>query len=89
MKELTEPIRIMIKYDLLDPGSIRSPMSSQAQRLLTLCRKMKIKWEEKEHYPFDRCWITPRTVNQKIAIVNFFGFDKLVELAEANKSETI
>ncbi len=87
MKELTEPIRLMIRTDLLDPGHPNSLMSCESQRLLSLCRKMKIKWEEHDHCPYDRVWITLRTMNQKIAVIKFFGIDRLIELAEKQNSE--
>lgn len=81
-KILAGPMRLMIKTELLSKGSVNSPMSGQDMRLLALCKRHKIKWEEPDGAPYDRIWITLRTLNQKLLIINFFGLDKLVELAE-------
>lgn len=80
-------MRLMIRTELLHPGTVSNPMSGQVMKLLKLCRKHKIKWEEPDCYPYDRIWITPITLSQKIAIINFFGLDKLSELAEKKHTQ--
>lgn len=79
---IEKPIRIMILHDSLSRGTHNKPMSGQDMKLLALCRKHKIKYEEPKSYPYDRVWITPKTFNQKLAVIKFFGIDKLAELKQ-------
>lgn len=83
MDVLDKPIRLMVRSDFLNPGHPLNPISSQGAKLFILCQRLKIKHEEPKCYPYDRVWITPRTLNQKLALVQFFGLDLLQKLNEA------
>lgn len=89
MDILTDPIKVMIRTDVLDSyggaGSIRRPMSSRSMKLLNLCRKHKIEWEDKSRPPYDRCWLTLRTVTQKVAFIRFLGLDMIEKLSITNQ----
>lgn len=87
---LTDPIKIMIRTDILDSyggaGNPHRPMSMRSMKLLNLCTKHKIKWEDKDRPPYDRCWLTLTTVNQKIALIQFLGLDVIEKLSIANQN---
>ena len=85
---LTDPIRIMIKSDSLGHGGGFSSgwQHPPSVRLYNFCVKHRMKVEEPRSQPFDRMWITVRTVDQKVKLINYLGLDLLARLAE-QKSE--
>lgn len=82
MNTLEGPIRLMIKQKFFTKGTMYAPMSGQDMKLYNLCKKLKIKYEEPDRPPYDQVWITPKTINQKLALIQFFGLDLLQKIAE-------